>query len=276
MPVLPLDKLGRRFWLVFNSCCACFTVTCWLCYAYSASQGLAMKVLGLRAILFFGKIEMFHNPMTVWAKNLILVVYAFPMVMLLLLVVFLYYWWRGLRRSNSLLRLYVHWAYVFGFVLLFASLVQGIFLYQGLAVIFTWFRIPQVANQVIGTLAAAGLLACGFLLRTVFLRLAPSSEWQVEQHPQRFTFLVALVPIAFTFLLLGPIAYRVRSFQYLVWLACPFILLTGILAFSTPLTGKVSLVRNFPIDRFSPVVLAVGVLTGVAVLYLTGHGIRIG
>jgi hypothetical protein len=219
---------------------------------------------------------MFHNPQFPWTKKMILFVYITPMVTLGALSLVLYALYKAYRRHNTLLRLYLLWAHVFSLTLLFASLIQGVFSYHGLAVIFTWQRIPPVSNQVIGVLAGGGLLACGYIMRTLFLKLAPSTDWQVERHPRRFIVQVAFLPALFALVLLGAIALKVRSMQFLVMMGTPLILLIGILAFSLPLSGKMILVKNFPIDRFSPAALLGAVATALAILYLAGHGIRLG
>ncbi len=247
-----------------------------LCYTYSTVQGLAMKALGFRAILFFGQLEMFHNPLASWDRQFIFLVYSSPIVFMGVIAMLSSSLLQRNRRSNSLLRLYLTWGYILSFALFLGSFLQGVFTYHGLAVIFVWFKIPKVTNQVLGILFGAVLLASGFLHRNIWLKLAPSIDWQVEQHPKQFIVRVGFIPAILTFLLIGVLAFKVKSIQYLVLLASPLLFLAGILAFSLPLGGKMTLVRNFPIDKFSPKVLVVFIGAMLAMLYLAGHGLRIG
>ena len=180
---------------------------------YQAIVALLSFGLGYRTLLHFGKVDSMPYFNRFWSNSRVLAIYAAPSIFLLALTAFLLGALLYSPKDNVQWRWVAFWLMVFsailGTTLLSTSFVSALVakgsLYQGFAVVTSWFGLSSAWS--IGFITIAGFIniALGFISSPVLLKLAPP-DFMIRKEKKSPAGIIVnsfMIPLA----LLGVVAF---------------------------------------------------------------------
>ena len=186
-------------------------------------------VLGYETRIHFGKVESLPHLTEYWGSNRVLLLYAFPAVLLLTISGLLMAgFWFGPQKVSSW-TWFKFWLMVFSLLLattlmslsLFSMLAVKGGLFQGFAVVTHWYGMSFFWTMIFVILSIILNFSFGFLSSSVLLYLAPADFMIKEgkRHPQK----IVLNAYVYTLLLLYPIAIALSFPRYWSFFSIMFI-----------------------------------------------------